>query len=69
MVRTDPPVPAPDTRWYLLAFVASFFGIAGDFRGWAHINEDGEADNYIHFIRTAGGSTIAPSRSSAASGS
>ncbi|WP_244080341.1 peptide chain release factor 3 [Corynebacterium striatum] len=35
-------------------------GIAGDFRGLAHINEDGEADNYIHFIRTAGGSTIAP---------
>jgi len=25
----DPPVPAPDTRWYLLASVASFFGIAG----------------------------------------
>lgn len=35
-------------------------GIAGDFRGLAHINEDGEAENYIHFIRTAGGSTIAP---------
>ncbi|WP_342319358.1 peptide chain release factor 3 [Corynebacterium mayonis] len=35
-------------------------GEAGDFRGLAHINEDGEADNYIHFIRTAGGSTIAP---------
>ncbi|HAT1548064.1 TPA: peptide chain release factor 3 [Corynebacterium striatum] len=35
-------------------------GIAGDFRGLAHINEDGGADNYIHFIRTAGGSTIAP---------
>lgn len=35
-------------------------GIAGDFRGLARINEDGEADNYIHFIRTAGGSTIAP---------
>ncbi|MCQ4616201.1 peptide chain release factor 3 [Corynebacterium sp. CCUG 18816] len=35
-------------------------GEAGDFRGLAHINADGEADNYIHFIRTAGGSTIAP---------
>lgn len=35
-------------------------GIAGDFRGLAHINDDGEADEYIHFIRTAGGSTIAP---------
>lgn len=35
-------------------------GEAGDFRGLAHINDDGEADNYIHFIRTAGGSTIAP---------
>ena len=35
-------------------------GIAGDFKGLAHINSDGEADEYIHFIRTAGGSTIAP---------
>ncbi|QPK79847.1 peptide chain release factor 3 [Corynebacterium lizhenjunii] len=35
-------------------------GIAGDFRGLAHINAEGEADNYVHFIRTAGGSTIAP---------
>ncbi|HJG43764.1 peptide chain release factor 3 [Corynebacterium phoceense] len=35
-------------------------GIAGDFKGLAHINPDGEADEYIHFIRTAGGSTIAP---------
>ncbi|APT92941.1 peptide chain release factor 3 [Corynebacterium phocae] len=35
-------------------------GMAGDFRGLAHINTDGEADNYIHFLRTAGGSTIAP---------
>lgn len=35
-------------------------GEAGDFRGLAHINAEGEADNYIHFIRTAGGSTIAP---------
>ncbi|WKD57985.1 Peptide chain release factor 3 [Corynebacterium capitovis DSM 44611] len=35
-------------------------GEAGDFRGLAHINADGEADTYIHFIRTAGGSTIAP---------
>ncbi|WP_291314920.1 peptide chain release factor 3 [Corynebacterium sp. UBA2622] len=35
-------------------------GEAGDFRGLAHINPDGEADSYVHFIRTAGGSTIAP---------
>ncbi|EEI17659.1 peptide chain release factor 3 [Corynebacterium lipophiloflavum] len=35
-------------------------GEAGDFRGLAHIGDDGEPDNYIHFIRTAGGSTIAP---------
>jgi len=35
-------------------------GEAGDFRGLAHVNGDGEADKYIHFIRTAGGSTIAP---------
>ena len=35
-------------------------GEAGDFRGLARINEDGEAEEYIHFLRTAGGSTIAP---------
>ncbi|GAB3939254.1 peptide chain release factor 3 [Corynebacterium tapiri] len=35
-------------------------GPAGEFKGLAHINEDGEADNYIHFLRTAGGATIAP---------
>ncbi|GAB3076922.1 peptide chain release factor 3 [Corynebacterium aquatimens] len=35
-------------------------GEAGDFRGLAHVNDDGEIDQYIHFIRTAGGSTIAP---------
>ncbi|QTH60585.1 peptide chain release factor 3 [Corynebacterium hindlerae] len=35
-------------------------GEAGDFRGLARITEDGEADEYIHFLRTAGGSTIAP---------
>ena len=35
-------------------------GEAGDFRGLAHINAEGEADTYIRFIRTAGGSTIAP---------
>lgn len=35
-------------------------GEAGDFRGLARINNDGEAEEYIHFIRTAGGSTIAP---------
>lgn len=35
-------------------------GNAGDFRGLARINDDGEAVEYIHFLRTAGGSTIAP---------
>ena len=35
-------------------------GEAGDFRGLAHISDEGEADTYVHFIRTAGGSTIAP---------
>ena len=35
-------------------------GEAGDFRGLAHVSTDGEVDGYIHFIRTAGGSTIAP---------
>lgn len=35
-------------------------GDAGDFRGLARINNDGEAEEYIHFLRTAGGSTIAP---------
>ncbi|GAA1474753.1 peptide chain release factor 3 [Corynebacterium felinum] len=35
-------------------------GEAGDFRGLARINNDGETEEYIHFLRTAGGSTIAP---------
>ncbi|MHC9587799.1 peptide chain release factor 3 [Corynebacterium diphtheriae] len=35
-------------------------GDAGDFRGLARINSDGEAEEYIRFLRTAGGSTIAP---------
>ena len=35
-------------------------GEAGDFRGLARINDDGEAEEYIHFLRPAGGSTIAP---------
>ncbi|MHA2788510.1 peptide chain release factor 3 [Corynebacterium sp. S7] len=35
-------------------------GEAGDFRGLAHVNDEGEVDNYTHFTRTAGGSTIAP---------
>lgn len=35
-------------------------GEAGDFRGLARINDDGDAEEYIHFIRTSGGSTIAP---------
>ena len=37
-------------------------GEAGDFRGLARINDDGEAEEYIHFLRTAGGSTIAPEK-------
>ncbi|MBP3088879.1 peptide chain release factor 3 [Corynebacterium sp. sy017] len=35
-------------------------GEAGDFRGLARIDADGQAQQYIHFLRTAGGSTIAP---------
>ncbi|RNE48563.1 peptide chain release factor 3 [Corynebacterium alimapuense] len=35
-------------------------GIAGDFRGLARVSDEGEAEEYIHFTRTAGGSTIAP---------
>jgi len=35
-------------------------GIAGDFRGLARVGEGGEVEEYIHFTRTAGGSTIAP---------
>ncbi|STC70024.1 peptide chain release factor 3 [Corynebacterium pilosum] len=35
-------------------------GEAGDFRGLAHVDDDGEVDSYVHFTRTAGGSTIAP---------
>ncbi|MDU0478206.1 peptide chain release factor 3 [Staphylococcus chromogenes] len=35
-------------------------GEAGDFRGLARITPDGEVGEYIHFLRTAGGSTIAP---------
>ncbi|MCZ9308825.1 peptide chain release factor 3 [Corynebacterium uberis] len=35
-------------------------GDAGDFRGLARVTPDGEVDEYVHFIRTAGGSTIAP---------
>lgn len=35
-------------------------GEAGDFRGLARITDDGEVAEYIHFLRTAGGSTIAP---------
>ncbi|HIW90679.1 MAG TPA: peptide chain release factor 3 [Candidatus Corynebacterium avicola] len=34
-------------------------GEAGDFRGLARL-DDGEVQEYIHFLRTAGGSTIAP---------
>src|SRR5699024_7396585 len=35
-------------------------GIAGDYRGLLRRGEDGEAEEYVHFTRTAGGSTIAP---------
>lgn len=35
-------------------------GEAGDFRGLAKLSDEGEPQEYIHFIRTAGGSTIAP---------
>lgn len=35
-------------------------GEAGDFRGLAHVAEDGEVDQYVNFLRTAGGATIAP---------
>ncbi|AZA09634.1 peptide chain release factor 3 [Corynebacterium pseudopelargi] len=35
-------------------------GEAGDFRGLTRLDVDGEVEEYIHFLRTAGGSTIAP---------
>ncbi|QGU06807.1 Peptide chain release factor 3 [Corynebacterium occultum] len=35
-------------------------GEAGDFRGLAKVGEEGETEEYVHFTRTAGGSTIAP---------
>lgn len=35
-------------------------GEAGDFRGLAKLSDEGEPQEYIHFIRTVGGSTIAP---------
>ncbi|AIG63882.1 peptide chain release factor 3 [Corynebacterium atypicum] len=35
-------------------------GEAGDFRGLARITAHGEADEYVHFLRTAGGATVAP---------
>lgn len=35
-------------------------GEAGDFKGLARVNIDGKATEYIRFLRTAGGSTIAP---------
>lgn len=34
-------------------------GEAGDFRGLARITPDGKADEYVRFLRTAGGATIA----------
>src|SRR5690625_2568833 len=42
----------------LMLYVSASF--ADHFRSLAYINNDGETNNYIHFIRTAGGSTIAP---------
>ncbi|MEV6277917.1 peptide chain release factor 3 [Nocardia sp. NPDC051832] len=38
-------------------------GIAGDFRGLLRRGAEGEAEEYIHFTRTAGGATIAPEES------
>ncbi|WP_066583447.1 peptide chain release factor 3 [Corynebacterium provencense] len=35
-------------------------GEAGDFRGLAKLSDEGEPVEYIHFLRTAGGSSIAP---------
>ncbi|MDV8001085.1 peptide chain release factor 3 [Rhodococcus sp. IEGM 1408] len=35
-------------------------GIAGDYRGLLRRGSDGAPEEYIHFTRTAGGSTIAP---------
>lgn len=35
-------------------------GMAGDFHGLARRDTDGNVTEYIHFLRTAGGSTIAP---------
>lgn len=35
-------------------------GEAGDFRGLAKVGDSGEVEEYVNFIRTAGGSTIAP---------
>ncbi|HJC59703.1 MAG TPA: peptide chain release factor 3 [Candidatus Dietzia intestinigallinarum] len=35
-------------------------GIAGDYRGLLRRGSEGTPEEYIHFIRTAGGSTIAP---------
>ncbi|WKD59589.1 peptide chain release factor 3 [Corynebacterium caspium] len=35
-------------------------GDAGDFRGLARVNDAGDIDHYIHFLRTAGGASIAP---------
>lgn len=35
-------------------------GEAGDFRGLAKLTTDGEPEEYIRFLRTAGGSSIAP---------
>ena len=35
-------------------------GEAGNFKGLAKLSLEGEPEEYIHFLRTAGGSTIAP---------
>ncbi len=35
-------------------------GIAGDYRGLLRRGDDGAPEEYVHFTRTAGGSTIAP---------
>ena len=35
-------------------------GEAGDFRGLARVSSDGEVDEYVRFLRTAGGAHISP---------
>ncbi len=50
--RTNRPDADPPLFWPV--------GIAGDFRGLLRRGEDGAAEEYIKFTRTAGGAKIAP---------